>query len=731
MKQSAAIEGTLIHVTYRNEETGYVVARVALAGEGDPGRPVTVVGNLLGVAPGESVRLTGGWVHHARYGTQFKVVACETLVPTSIQAIERYLGSGLIKGIGPTFARRLVEVFGDETMRVIEEEPDRLRQVEGIGMVRLARIKEAWAEQRELRALILFLQGHGISPTFARRIAQRYGMEAIARIQADPYQLAREIPGIGFKTADRVGRSLGVAPDSPRRVTAAILYLLGEAVDEGHLFLPVTSLRAEALTLLGLSDGATVDDAVERLVVEGAVCREAIGSEAEAAIYLAEYHQAERAVAARLVACARGPAPGPSIDAAQAIPWVERAVGLSLGEEQRRALERALVSKVLVITGGPGTGKTTLLTCLSRILGAKGVRVALAAPTGRAARRMAEAAGHEAKTLHRLLEFSPKERRFLRNARRPLQADVVVVDEASMVDLPLMHRLLEAVPPACRLLLIGDADQLPSVGPGSVLQDLIAAGDIAVVRLRQIYRQAGESLIVLNAHRVNRGEFPILPPAGARSPDFLFLPREEVEDVRSAVVELAARELPEHYGLDPFGAVQVLSPMNRGPIGVNQLNRDLQAALNPSGVELARGGWGLRVGDRVMQVRNNYEREVFNGDIGQVAAIDVDDQSVTVRFEEGDRVYDAADLDELTLAYCVSIHKSQGSEYPAVVLPIHTSHYIMLKRNLLYTAMTRARRLAVLVGTRQALAIALGDASVQARHTRLAQRLAAAFREGV
>jgi exodeoxyribonuclease V alpha subunit len=716
VSERARLEGTLTRVNYANAETGYVVARLEI-----PGRPapVTVVGNMWGVSAGEILRLQGAWVRHARYGEQFRVDAYESVLPASAAAIERYLASGLIKGIGLTYARRLVEAFGPDTLRVIDQEPARLLTVDGIGEARLARIRSAWSEQRHIRGLILFLHEYRISPTYAMRIFKAYGPDAPRIIREDPYRLAREIAGIGFKTADRIGASLGVAPDSLQRCAAGLLYVLHEAAEAGNMYAPASRLCAEAARLLGINNEDRLREALTSLQEESALICEPL--EKDTAVYLAALYHAEEGVGRQLTRLAKAPRLQSQIDLVRAVQWAEAGCGLQFSAEQREALEKALEAKVLVITGGPGTGKTTLLRALIEILEQKGVRLVLAAPTGRAAKRMAEATGRTAKTIHRLLEFSPKEGRFRRTEAHPLEGDCLVVDEASMVDLPLMHHLLKALPPTAALILVGDADQLPSVGPGALLDDLIASGAVPVVRLTEIFRQAKESQIIVNAHRVNRGEFPHLLPFGRA--DFAFIEVEDPEAARARVHSLVTREIPDRYGFDPLRDIQVITPMNRGPLGVVALNQDLQAGLNPRGEPAMEGEGQLRVGDRVMQLRNNYDKDVFNGDLGWIVRVDREEQEVAVRFDQGEVVYDWRDLDELHLAYAISVHKSQGSEYPAVVFPLHTSHYIMLERPLLYTALSRGRQLVVMVGTKKAVAIAVRNARLRERHTRLAARL--------
>ncbi len=709
------LEGTVIRVNYSDEETGYVVARLEVP---DHRNPVTVVGNLWGASPGETIRVRGQWIRHARYGEQFKVEAYESILPASVVAIERYLASGIIRGIGPTYARRLVDAFGSETLRVIEEEPERLLTVDGIGGARLARIRAAWTEQREIRGLMLFLQEHQISPTFAQRIFKAYGPSAPRRIQEDPYRLARDIAGIGFKTADRIGASLGMAKDSPQRIAAGLLYLLQEAAEAGHVYFPSTRLSREAVDLLGIRDG-DFQQALAALHKEGAVVCEPLTG--EIAVYLPPLYHAEEGVSRSVALLAKAPRLGPVIDVPRALQWAEARGDVQFTAEQREALQKALESKFLIITGGPGTGKTTLLRALIEILERKGVRLKLAAPTGRAAKRMAEATSRPASTIHRLLEFSPKEGRFKRSEIHSLDVDLLVVDEVSMIDLVLMSQLLKAIPPMAALLLLGDADQLSSVGPGSLLHDLIASASVPVVRLTEIFRQAKESQIVMNAHRVNRGEFPHLPEFGTS--DFAFIVLDDPDRIRDRVGSLVTSEIPRRYGFEPLRDIQVITPMNRGALGSATLNQDLQGALNSHGEAIGGGGRLLRVGDRVMQVRNNYDKEVYNGDLGWIVRLDREEQQVWVRFDQGEVVYEWSELDELSLAYAISVHKSQGSEYPAVVFPLHTSHYIMLQRNLLYTALSRGRALVVVVGTRQALSIAVRNARIRERYSRLPARL--------
>lgn len=721
------LQGTLERITYVNEENHYVVARLQVSGRRDL---ATIVGNLPTVTPGETLKLTGEWIQHNRYGEQFKVEAFETISPATLTGIEKYLGSGLIKGIGPIFAKRLVEVFGIDTLRIIEEEPSRLLTVDGIGEVRLHRIRTAWEEQKEIREVMVFLQGHGVSSAYAAKIFKAYGKSSIAVVQENPYRLAKDIYGIGFKTADRIAQAIGIEPHSPLRVEAGVIHVLNELAGEGHVYYPLDGLTKASAGILEV-DEELVTQAVERLRhEERVVClpvRRTQTDEPETqgvAAYLASLYAAEEGVARRLQALAEGGELPADIDIDRAILWAEQANRLHLAEQQKEAIRAALIRKLLVITGGPGTGKTTILRCILQILEKKHRRMLLCSPTGRAAKRMSEATGREAKTIHRLLEFSPKDGRFKRDQHRPLDADLVIVDEASMIDIVLMNSLLKAIPPAAGLILVGDVDQLPSVGPGAVLRDIIASGLVQVIRLSEIFRQARESQIVVNAHRINRGEMPFCTDWEAQEQgDCYLLAKQEALEVQAAILELAARGLPTRHRVDTLEELQILSPMQKGPIGAMQLNQALQALLNPSGPELLRAGRLYRRGDRVMQIRNNYDKDVYNGDIGRIVTLDLEDREVTVRFDDRHVTYDFNELDELVLAYAVTIHKSQGSEYPVVIIPVHTAHYVMLQRNLLYTAITRGRRLVVLVGTKKAIAIAVKNQKIQLRYTGLVARL--------
>ncbi|GAA0614347.1 SF1B family DNA helicase RecD2 [Streptomyces crystallinus] len=733
MSNLAVLEGVLERITYANEENGYTVARVDTGRGG--GDLLTVVGSLLGAQPGESLRMEGRWGSHPQYGKQFTVENYTTVLPATIQGIRRYLGSGLIKGIGPRIADRIVEHFGTDTLDIIEQHPGRLVEVPGLGPKRTKLIGAAWEEQKAIKEVMVFLQGVGVSTSIAVRIYKKYEDASISVVKNQPYRLAADVWGIGFLTADRIAQAVGIPHDSPERVKAGLQYALSQSTDQGHCFLPEEQLIADSVKLLQVDMGLVID-CLGELVAEEGVVREPVpgppgGAERVNAVYLVPFHRAELSLAAQVVRLLRtgeDRMPGfQDVDWDRALSWLAGRTGAELAPEQQEAVRLALTSKVAVLTGGPGCGKSFTVRSVVELARAKKAKVVLAAPTGRAAKRLAELTGAEASTVHRLLELKPGGDAAY-DKDRPLDADLVVVDEASMLDLLLANKLVKAVAPGAHLLMVGDVDQLPSVGAGEVLRDLLAeGGPVPRVRLTRIFRQAQQSGVVTNAHRINSG----LPPLTQGLSDFFHFVEEETEDAGRLTVDVAARRIPAKFGLDPRRDVQVLAPMHRGPAGAGNLNGLLQQAITPARPDLPEkrfGGRVFRVGDKVTQIRNNYEKGkngVFNGTVGVVTALDPDEQRLTVLTDEDEEVpYDFDELDELAHAYAVTIHRSQGSEYPAVVIPVTTGAWMMLQRNLLYTAVTRARKLVVLVGSRKAIGQAVRTVSAGRRFTALAHRLA-------
>jgi exodeoxyribonuclease V alpha subunit len=718
------ILGSVERVTYHNEQNGYTVLRLQISGRGEA---VTVVGNFSAVSPGESLRVTGCWTTHLQYGAQFKMTDYAVARPATIAGIQKYLGSGLIKGVGPITARRIVEHFKENTLEVIESDISRLGEVKGVSRKRVEMIQRAWEEQRAIKEVMLFLQSHAVSTSFAVKIFKQYGAESIAVVEKTPYRLAAEVYGIGFRTADQIARNLGMAPDAEERLRAGLRHALMTASEDGHCYLPVGELIERSAEALEVEDRAKIEDAIEKALDDGLLKVEENGG--ERAVYLPPLWQSERGVARRLKALIEEPL---RVDTKRVESWLDRYAakrGATLSEEQRRAIHLAARSRLMILTGGPGTGKTFTLRTMVELFHAMRKTVALASPTGRAAARLSEVTGREARTIHRLLEFDPSEMRFKRNDVWPLEADVVIIDEASMIDIVLANSLIKAIDEHASLILVGDADQLPSVGPGAFLQDLISSGVAPVARLTQIFRQAARSLIVQNAHQINRGEFPRLVKPGEEHSDCYFIEAEEPDEVVSLIVNSVSKSLPNRFGYDPLKDIQTLSPMNHGRVGARRLNNALQAALNPQSpglpgkAEAVRGDRTLRAGDKVIQRANNYRLEVFNGDMGMIETIDLEDQMIAVRFADRIVEYDFADSLELSHGFAVTIHKSQGSEYPAVVIPLHTQHYLMLSRNLLYTALTRAKNTVVMIGTRQAIETAMRNLEATRRFTGLAREL--------
>ena len=712
------LEGVVERIVFYNEETGYAVIRLQALGRGDW---ATVVGNLPSVISGETLRLSGQWTFHPQFGEQFKAEAYQSVIPATLNGIEKYLGSGLIKGIGPVMASRIVRAFGLKTLEVIDSEPDQLLKVEGIGKTRLDWILSAWQAQKEVRQVMLFLQGQGVSPAYSAKIYKYYGQDSVSVLQKDPYRLAEDISGIGFKTADKIAQQIGIDPTSPIRAQAGLLYTLRELADEGHVFSPKEELLKRAEKELEIPR-ELLEPALSALKEEKKVV---VGEGAEGEeIYLPAFFRAEEGVAKKLSVLLRGKRrKAEEVVSPDFLSRLEGRMGIAFAERQKEAIKMALQERILVITGGPGTGKTTIVRGIVSACDALGIEASLAAPTGRAAKRLSEATSREAKTIHRLLEFSPAKGNFVRDQENPLRTDLVVIDETSMVDLILMNHLLKAVPPRASLVFVGDIHQLPSVGAGNVLSDIIQSQAVAVVELNEIFRQERQSLITLNAHRIQQGSFPYLPQNKAEAADFYFIEKEDPQEILELIQDLCAKRIPERFGFHPRDEIQVLCPMYRGLIGAANLNATLQGVLNPNGAELGSGSRVFRVKDKVMQLRNNYTKEVFNGDIGWIEKIDKEDGQVLVRFDERSVAYDFNEMDELTLAYAISVHKSQGSEYPAIIMPLLMQHYVLLQRNLLYTAITRAKKLVVIIGTKKALGMAIRNDKVQRRFSRLADRV--------
>lgn len=719
------LQGQIERITYTNDENGFTIAKVKVDENPDL---VTVVGNMIDPTPGEIIKMSGEWAKHPKFGKQFKIKQYKTSVPASVHGIQKYLGNGLIKGIGPKLAEKIAKKFGKETLEIIEDNIERLSEVEGIGKKRIEMIRNAWDDQKEIRNIMLFLQSHGIGSGYATKIFKQYGDRSVAVVKKNPYRLATDIFGIGFITADHIAEKLGFAKDSELRAEAGILYILHQLSDDGHVYYPYHLLVKECQETLKV-DREIIAGALAFIAFEQRVIIEDLNDKGEEfkennkAVYLAKYHVCETGAATRLKKLLKAHKTIRKIDSDRAIEWVQTQLSITLARDQKKAINSCLKDKVMVITGGPGTGKTTIINAILKIFSKLKIKILLSAPTGRAAKRMFEATRYEAKTIHRLLEYSYKKGGFQKDEKNPLNCDLLIVDEASMIDITLMHYLLKSIPPNATFVLVGDVNQLPSVGAGNVLKDIIASGEVPVVALKEIFRQAKESLIIVNAHKINSGLIPVFNPPEQKLNDFFFIEQEDPEDVVRIILELVKERIPKRFGHNPIDDIQVLSPMHRGTAGTGNLNIELQKMLNPEKDGITRGDKNFRLGDKVMQIRNNYDKEVFNGDLGRITKIHSENREVAVSYEGRDINYDFTELDEIVLAYAISVHKSQGSEYPAVVIPVLTQHYMLLQRNLIYTAITRGKKLVIMVGTKRAMAIAVKNNKMDRRYSYLTHRL--------
>lgn len=718
------LSGQIERITFANPENGYTIAQLKVKGQR---RMVTVVGNLMEPLPGEVMEFQGRWKIHPKYGEQFEVEQYRTTMPSTVDGIKKYLGSGLIKGIGPVMAERIVGRFGKKTLDIIENKIERLSEIEGIGQKRIDMIKTAWDEQREIRSVMMFLQSHQVSIGYAIKIFKTYGDRSIEVVTENPYQLATDIFGIGFLTADKIATHLGFLKDSPLRIRAGILYVLNELAADGHVYYPFHGLLEQSCKILEVDRNKVVEALThiyeeKRIVIEADDIDSNSDEESSKAVYLAQYHACETGISYMLRRLMATPKSIRPIDAERAVSWVQGELDFTLAEKQAQAVAWAAKHKMMVITGGPGTGKTTIIRAVLKIFSRMNVQILLAAPTGRAAKQMSEATGHPASTIHRMLSYNFYSGGFQKNEKNPLDCHLLIVDEASMIDNVLMYHLLKAVPPDATLILVGDVNQLPAVGAGNVLDDIIASRTVPVVRLNEIFRQARESSIITNAHRINNGYMPLVDPE-EKETDFYFIEQESPERVLEIILELSSQRIPTKFGFNRTHDIQVLSPMHKGIVGAANLNTQLQKILNPSIESVSYGNTVYHLNDKVMQIRNDYEKNVFNGDMGRITAINRETREITIYFDGRPVIYDVSELDEIALAYAISVHKSQGSEYPAVIMPVLTQHYMLLQRNLIYTAVTRGRKLVVLVGTKKALAIGVKNDKTQKRYTRLMQRL--------
>ncbi len=712
MEDIITVKGTVKKLVYHNQENGFVIARVDM--QEPEKKEITIVGKIASVSVGETYQFKGRWIVDSRYGLQFNFDDYEIILPTTLEGVRRYLGSGLIKGVGPSTANRIVDQFGENTLEIIEDSPERLSEVEGIAQKRIELIRKSWQEQKEIKRVMLFLQSYRITTGYAVKIFKQYGRKAVEKLKENPYCLIDDIFGIGFKIADKIAQNLGIGEDSPSRIRAGMKYCLSESAAQGHCFVCRDTLIQLTADLLGVAEEQVE---TECHVLENN--QEIIVQNDQ--VWLPLYYDAEREVSQKIVSIIRFPQQLTQIDIDMKIEQLEKKHGIRFAYEQKLAIKEVLLHRVMILTGGPGTGKTTTTIGLIDLFEDLGLKIVLAAPTGRAAKKLGEATSRTAKTIHRLLAYNPRQKGFIKNEQNPIKADVIILDEVSMIDILLMHQLLKAVTEDTFLILIGDIDQLPSVGPGNLLKDLIDSEVIPVIRLTHIFRQKEESLIIVNAHRVNQGHYPILK--GKQERDFFFLKEENPEQAAEKIIHLCTDRLPRRYHIDPVRDIQILTPMYKGAVGADQLNDSLRNALNPTGKSIKYGHQQYKVNDKVMQIRNNYDKEIFNGDIGTIKDIDDEEQIVKVLFYHRIVDYDFTELNELVLAYAITVHKSQGSEYPIVIVPLLTQHFLLLQRNLLYTAITRARRIVIIVGTNKALWIAIKNNKTIHRNTFLKERL--------
>lgn len=715
------IKGYVERIVYHNEDTGYTIARIQ---EPNKKELTTIVGSMPAIQPGETIRCEGTWKSHLIHGQQLEITSWRMEAPADLIGIEKYLGSGLINGIGPGYAKRIVEMFGIDTLEIIDKDPRQLEKVSGLGKKRLNKIVDCWSDQRSIRDVMIFLQSYGVSPKFAQKIYKIYGNKSIAKVKENPYSLAQDVIGIGFKSADTIAQKMGIATDAPERLSAGILYVMDELGSEGHTCFPIEELVPRAAQMLEVSL-SKIEEQAQFLVPEEKliVAEMKMGTLPQHYAWLPMLYRSEFGIARELIRIVSSSCQLRTVDTSKAIKWVEEKLKLELAENQKAAVQASLQDKVHIITGGPGTGKSTITNAILTISDQLTSHILLAAPTGRAAKRMSEITGRRAQTIHSLLEFDFRAGGFKRNHENPLHCDLIIIDESSMIDTVLMYQLLKAIPTACRVIFVGDIHQLPSVGPGNVLKDLIQSDLIKVTTLNQIFRQAAGSRIITNAHRINNGTFPEINSDG--DSDFFFIESKDPERMVDEIVSLVTQRLPSKYNFNPLQDIQILSPMRKGLVGITNLNEVLQAKLNPEGKHQLPGGRRFLENDKVMQIKNNYQKDVYNGDVGYIVKISSADQEVIVQFDEREIEYTYAELDELVLAYAVSVHKFQGSETPCVIMPIHTTHYMMLHRNLVYTGVTRGKKIVVLIGTKRALWVAVHNDDVRNRHTGLKSALQA------